>query len=61
MGSNSLLIGDAQHVGFLMGGRVEETRIELRTSNSDIMLNYRFSQKLKLKLLGDCKFKYLTT
>ena len=38
--------------------RVEEAKIELRISCSDTMLNYRFSQKLKL--LGYDKFNHLT-
>ena len=41
-----------------MGRRVEETRIKLRTSYSDIMLNYQLFQKVKL--LGYGKFNYLT-
>ena len=40
-----------------MGGRVKPG-IELRISCSDIMLNYRLSQKLKL--LGNGEFNYLT-
>ena len=42
-----------------MGGRVEETGIELKTSYSDTMLNYRLSQKHKLSGYG--KFNHLTT
>ena len=42
-----------------MGGRVEETRIKLKTFRSDIMLNYQLSQKFKL--LGYGKFNHLTT
>jgi len=42
-----------------MGGRVEKTGIELRTSCSDTMLNYQLSQKLKL--LGYGKFNHLIT
>ena len=42
-----------------MGGRVEESGIELRVSCFDTMLNYQFSQKLKL--LGYDKFYHLTT
>jgi len=38
---------------------VEETKIELRTSYSDTMLNYRLFQKFKL--LGYGKFNNLTT
>jgi len=41
-----------------MGGRVEETSIESRISCSDIMLNFRLSQKLKLLRYG--KFNHLT-
>ena len=46
-------------MGFYMGGRMEETGIELRTSCFDTMLNYRLSQKLKLLEYG--KFNHLTT
>ena len=46
-------------MGFCMGGRMEETGIELRTSYFDTMLNYRLSQKLKL--LEYDKFNHLTT
>ena len=42
-----------------MGGRVEETNFELRTSYFDTMLNYHLSQKFKL--LGYGKFNQLTT
>ena len=35
-----------------------KTRIELRISYSDTMLNYRFSQKFKL--LGNSEFNHLT-
>ena len=41
-----------------MRGRVEETMIEPKISCSDIMLNYRLSQKFKL--LGYGKFNHLT-
>ena len=40
-----------------MGGRLEETEIELRTPCSDTILNYRLSQKFKL--LGCGKFNHL--
>ncbi len=40
-----------------MGGRVE-TRFELKTTYSDIMINYQFSQQLKL--IGNGKFNHLT-
>lgn len=40
-------------------GRVEEALIELRTSYFDTMLNYLFSQKLKLLEHG--KLNHLTT
>ena len=42
-----------------MGGRVKESRIELRTSSSDTNLNNQFSQKLKPLLYG--KFNPLIT
>ena len=42
-----------------MGGKVEETGIDLRISCSDIMLNYQLSQKFKLLEYG--KFNHLTT
>jgi len=42
-----------------MEDRVEETKIELRISCPDNMLNYRQSQKFKL--LGYNKFNRLTT
>ena len=40
-----------------MGGRVKQG-IELRISCSDIMLNYKLSQKFKL--LGNSEFNHLT-
>ena len=40
-----------------MEGRVKQG-IELRISCSDIMLNYKLSQKFKL--LGNCEFNHLT-
>ena len=40
-----------------MGGRVKQG-IELRISCSDIMLNYKLSQKFKL--LGNGEFNHLT-
>ena len=60
MDLNSPLVSEAQHVGFLifkMGGRVE-TRIKFRISYSDIMIKYRFPQKVKL--LGYGEFNHLT-
>ena len=43
----------------ILNGRQSKTRdIELRISCSDIMLNYRLSQKLKL--LGNSEFNHLT-
>ena len=60
MGLNFPLISGGPTSGnltFYMGDRVKP-RIELRISCSDTILNYRFSQKLKL--LGNGEFNHLT-
>ena len=62
MGLNFPLISGGPTSGnltFKMGGRIK-LGIERRISCSDTMLNYRLSQKLKLKLLENGEFNHLT-
>jgi hypothetical protein len=49
VGSNPLLIGEAQQVEYLklIGGDLMELRFDPRTFGFDTMLNYNLSQKLK--------------
>jgi hypothetical protein len=58
MGSNSFLIGKAQHMQYFneIGGELMESRFDPNTFGSDIMLNHYFFQKLKL--IEKSKFNY---
>ena len=59
MSLNFFLISEIQHVVYLIKirGELMKLRFELRTFNSDTMLNHHLSHKLKL--IERDKFNYL--